>query len=215
MNKPLGRTWLAASIALIAAVSAGTVNAQTQQQGDDQEVIEEIVTVGIRGSIQRAIDFKQNSDSIVEAVSAEDLGRLPDTSIADAISRLPGLTSQRAEGRASAISLRGTDPGFTTALLNGREQVSTGDNRSVEFDQYPSELLNSVLVYKTPDASLVGQGLAGTIDLRTVRPLEYGRTAFAANIRGEMNGNDDLGAGSDEMGSRSSFSSIDQFNDCL
>lgn len=213
MNKPLGRTWLAASIALIAAVSAGTVNAQAQQQGDDQEVIEEIITTGIRGSIQRAIDFKQSSDSIVEAVSAEDLGRLPDTSIADAISRLPGLTSQRAEGRASAISLRGTDPGFTTALLNGREQVSTGDNRSVEFDQYPSELLNSVLVYKTPDASLIGQGLAGTIDLRTVRPLEYGRRAFAANIRGEMNGNDDLGAGSDEMGSRISFSYIDQFND--
>lgn len=213
MNKPLKRTALATSIALIAAFSAGPVNAQTQTQSDDQEPIEEIITVGIRGSIQRAIDFKQSSDSIVEAVSAEDLGRLPDTSIADAISRLPGLTSQRAEGRASAISLRGTDPGFTTALLNGREQVSTGDNRSVEFDQYPSELLNAVLVYKTPDASLVGQGLAGTIDLRTVRPLEYGRRAFAANIRGEMNGNDDLGAGSDEMGSRISFSYIDQFND--
>jgi len=213
MNKPLRRFPLAVSIALIAAVSAGTVNAQTQAQGADDEVIEEIITTGIRGSIQRAIDLKQTSNSIVEAVSAEDLGRLPDTSIADAISRLPGLTSQRAEGRASAISLRGTDPGFTTALLNGREQVSTGDNRSVEFDQYPSELLNSVLVYKTPDASLIGQGLAGTIDLRTVRPLEYGRTAFAANIRGEMNGNDDLGAGSDEMGSRISFSYIDQFND--
>ncbi|MGB5511068.1 MAG: TonB-dependent receptor plug domain-containing protein, partial [Woeseiaceae bacterium] len=213
MNKPLRRTWLAVSIALAAAISAGTVSAQTQSQGAGQEVIEEVITVGIRGSIQRAIDLKQASDSIVEAISAEDLGRLPDTSIADAISRLPGLTSQRAEGRASAISLRGTDPGFTTALLNGREQVSTGDNRSVEFDQYPSELLSSVLVYKTPDSSLVGQGLAGTIDLRTVRPLDYGNRAFAVNIRGEMNGNDDLGAGSDEMGSRISFSYIDQFND--
>ena len=205
---------IAISLAVaIAAASAGTVNAQSQPQNDDSDVIEEIVTTGIRGSIQRAIDLKQSSDSIVEAVSAEDLGRLPDTSIADAISRLPGLTSQRAEGRASAISLRGTDPGFTTALLNGREQVSTGDNRSVEFDQYPSELLSSVLVYKTPDSSLVGQGLAGTIDLRTVRPLDYGNRAFAVNIRGEMNDNDDLGAGSDEMGSRISFSYIDQFND--
>ena len=213
MNKLPGRIRFAASIALIAAVSAGTVNAQAQSQSADEEVIEEIVTTGIRGSIQRAIDLKQTSNSIVEAVSAEDLGRLPDTSIADAISRLPGLTSQRAEGRASAISLRGTDPGFTTALLNGREQVSTGDNRSVEFDQYPSELLNTVLVYKTPDSSLVGQGLAGTIDLHTVRPLDYGNMALAVNIRGEMNSNDDLGAGSDEMGSRISFSYIDQFND--
>ena len=213
MNIPLRRTPLALSIALIAAVAAGTFSAQAQAQSGDQEVIEEIVTTGIRSSIQRAIDLKQTSDSIVEAVSAEDLGRLPDTSIADAISRLPGLTSQRAEGRASAVSLRGTDPGFTTALLNGREQVSTGDNRSVEFDQYPSELLNTVLVYKTPDAKLIGQGLAGTIDLRTVRPLDYGNRAFAVNIRGEMNGNDDLGAGSDEMGSRISLSYIDQFAD--
>ncbi|MBT8108083.1 MAG: TonB-dependent receptor [Gammaproteobacteria bacterium] len=211
MNKPLRRTGLAVSIALVAAFSAGTVNAQSQ--GADDEVIEEIITTGIRGSIQRAIDFKQSSNSIIEAVSAEDLGRLPDTSIADAISRLPGLTSQRAEGRASAVSLRGTDPGFTTALLNGREQVSTGDNRSVEFDQYPSELLNAVLVYKTPDSGLVGQGLAGTIDLRTVRPLDYGNRAVAINVRGEMNGNDNLGADSDEMGSRISFSYIDQFAD--
>lgn len=199
--------------AALAAVSFGTVNAQSESQSDEPEVLEEIVVTGIRGSIQRAIDMKQTANSIVEAVSAEDLGRLPDTSIADAISRLPGLTSQRAEGRASAISLRGTDPGFTTALLNGREQVSTGDNRSVEFDQYPSELLSSVLVYKTPDSKLVGQGLAGTIDLRTVRPLDYGKTAFAVNIRGEVNGNDDLGADSDDNGSRVSISYIDQFND--
>jgi TonB-dependent receptor len=209
----------ALSLAFVfAAVNAGTVNAQTQSQSAEpevanEEVIEEIITTGIRSSIQRAIDLKQTSNSIVEAVSAEDLGRLPDTSIADAISRLPGLTSQRAEGRASAISLRGTDPGFTTALLNGREQVSTGDNRSVEFDQYPSELLSSVLVYKTPDSNLMGQGLAGTIDLRTVRPLDYRNRTMAFNVRGEMNGNDSLGADSDEMGSRISFSYIDQFKD--
>ncbi len=60
-------------------------------------------------------------------------------------------------------------------LLNGREQVSTGDNRGVEFDQYPSEILSGVLVYKTPDAALIGQGLAGTADLQTIRPLKYGR----------------------------------------
>jgi iron complex outermembrane recepter protein len=175
--------------------------------------LEEIVVTGIRASIESAIAVKQESMSIVEAISAEDIGKLPDTSIAESISRLPGLTSQRAEGRASAISLRGTDPGFTTALLNGREQVSTGDNRSVEFDQYPSELLNQVIVYKTPDSQLVGQGLAGTIDLRTVRPLDYGRRAVVMNVRGEMNSNDDLGANSDSDGFRASFSYIDQFMD--
>ena len=175
--------------------------------------METVIVTGIRAGLQDAITLKRENFSIVEAVSAEDIGKLPDTSIAESISRLPGLTSQRAEGRASAISLRGTDPGFTTALMNGREQVSTGDNRSIEFDQYPSELLSAVVVYKTPDAQLVGQGLAGTIDLRTTRPLEYGRQAAVFNIRGEMNSNSDLGADSDDMGFRASFSYIDQFLD--
>jgi TonB-dependent receptor len=191
------------------ALNASAQTAQTADAGEPDT----IVVTGIRHGIEDAIALKRTSNSIVEAVSAEDIGKLPDTSIADSISRLPGLTSQRAEGRASAISLRGTDPGFTTALLNGREQVSTGDNRSIEFDQYPSELLSAVVVYKTPDAQLVGQGLAGTIDLRTTRPLEYGRRATVFNIRGEQNSQNDLGADSTDMGYRASFSYIDQFFD--
>ncbi len=198
----------AVAIAVAAALAAPAVTwAQSATE------LKEITVTGIRAGIEDAIEAKRLSGSIVEVVSSEDIGKLPDTSIAESISRLPGLTSQRAEGRASAISLRGTDPGFTTALLNGREQVSTGDNRSVEFDQYPSELLSSVLVYKTPDSQVVGQGLAGTIDLRTVRPLDYGRQAMALNVRGEMNSNDNLGADSDDQGSRISFSYVDQFAD--
>ena len=191
-------------------LSVGTTTVTMAAEGDN---IEEVVVTGIRHGIEDAIEIKKDNGSIVEAISAEDIGKLPDTSIADSISRLPGLTSQRAEGRASAISLRGTDPGFTTALLNGREQVSTGDNRSIEFEQYPSELLSSVVIYKTPDSGLIGQGLAGTIDLRTTRPLNYGRRTMAFNLRGEANSHDDLGADSDEKGYRASFSYIDQFAD--
>ncbi|HWK48466.1 MAG TPA: TonB-dependent receptor plug domain-containing protein, partial [Steroidobacter sp.] len=199
---------------LLATVAASAQDvASSSNEANSKDVLETILVTGIRQGLVDAITLKRDSGSIVEAVSAEDIGKLPDTSIADSISRLPGLTAQRAEGRASAISLRGTDPGFTTALLNGREQVSTGDNRSVEFDQYPSELLSSVVVYKTPDAALVGQGLAGTIDLRTTRPLEHGRRALAFNIRGERNSQGDLGADSKEDGYRASFSYIDQFFD--
>jgi iron complex outermembrane recepter protein len=194
-------------------LAAGGSTAFAQAAAPDDENLEEVVVTGIRAGIDNAIALKRDSSSIVEAVSAEDIGKLPDTSIAESISRLPGLTSQRAEGRASAISLRGTDPGFTTALLNGREQVSTGDNRSIEFDQYPSELLSAVVVYKTPDAKLVGQGLAGTIDLRTRRPLDYASRAVVFNIRGERNSHDDLGADGDEKGYRMSFSYVDQFLD--
>lgn len=204
-----------AAVSLVSGVAA-QADPVAQADTDKQAAGTEMPTVevtGIRYAIESAIAEKRNSGSIIEAISAEDLGKLPDTSIAESISRLPGLTSQRAEGRGSQVSVRGTDPGFTTTLLNGREQVSTQDNRSVEYDQYPSELINSVLVYKTPDAQLVGQGLAGTIDLRTTRPLDRDRRALAFNIRGERNSHDNMGGGADEQGYRVSFSYIDQFMD--
>src|SRR5207244_2495782 len=92
-------------------------------------------------------------------------------------------------------------------------KVKEDSGRSIEFDQYPSELLSSVVVYKTPDARLIGQGLAGTIELRTMRPLEYGRRAVAFNVRGERNSNSSLGADSTDKGYRASFSYIDQYAD--
>jgi TonB-dependent receptor len=175
--------------------------------------LNEVVVVGVRAAIENAISVKKNLDEIVEVVSAEDIGKLPDTSIAESISRLPGLTSQRSDGRASDISIRGTDPQFATGLLNGREQVSTGDNRNIEYDQYPAELISQVIVYKTPQASLIGQGLSGTIALETTRPLEYGHTAVALNARGEKNSDANLGSDSKNDGYRFSLSYIDQYFD--
>jgi iron complex outermembrane receptor protein len=138
-----------------------------------------IVVTGFRASLQNAVNKKKRSDQIVESVSAEDIGKLPDASIGEAIARLPGITSQRLSGRADVISIRGFGPDYSTTLLNGREQTSTGDNRAVQFDQYPAEVINQVNIYKTPIASVVGQGIAGTIDLRTIRPLEYGKTVVS------------------------------------
>ncbi len=168
-----------------------------------------VVSSGIRRGIEDAIETKQNSTSIVEAISAEDIGKLPDTSIADSIARLPGLTAQRFGGRPQEINIRGFAGDFSTTLLNGREQVSLGNNRGVEFDQYPSELVNQVVVYKTPDASLVGQGLSGTVDLQTVRPLSFTERVVAVNARGDMNDRD----GDKRYGNRFSLSYIDQFAD--
>ncbi|WP_234413642.1 TonB-dependent receptor [Ideonella sp. A 288] len=175
------------------------------------QAAEQTVTVtGIRRGIEGAISVKKSSDSIVEAISAEDIGKLPDSSIAESIARLPGLAAQRVAGRAQVISVRGLSPDFATTLLNGREQVSTGDNRSVEFDQYPSELLSGVTIYKTPDAALVGQGLSGTLDMQTVRPLSFGSRTVSMNARYERNS---LGstANASANGNRFSVSYIDQF----
>ncbi len=187
-------------------MSSGLSYAQTAPEASS---LNTVVVTGIRKGIEDAISVKKNSDSIVEAVSAEDIGKLPDSSIAESIARLPGLAAQRVAGRAQQISIRGMSPDFSTALLNGREQVSTGDSRYVEFDQYPSELLSGVTVYKTPDAGLVGQGLAGTIDMKTVRPLDFPSRAFAINARGEKLGEGLSTPGG--SGNRFNMSYIDQF----
>ena len=175
-----------------------------------QQAAQEVVVTGIRRGIESAISVKKNADAIVEAVSAEDIGKLPDSSIAESIARLPGLSAQRVAGRAQVISVRGLSPDFATSLLNGRELVSTGDNRSVEFDQYPSELLSGVTVYKTPTASLIGQGLSGTLDMQTVRPLNFNSRVVSVNGRLQHNS---LGSAADASanGNRFSVSYIDQF----
>ncbi|WP_028838794.1 TonB-dependent receptor [Thermomonas fusca] len=167
---------------------AGAQDARASvKKKDDAKNLDTVVVTGIRGGIERAIDIKKDSTSIVEAISAEDIGKLPDVSIAESIARLPGIAAQRVAGRAQVLSVRGLSPDFSTTLLNGRELVSTGDNRSVEFDQYPSELMAGVTIYKTPDAALVGQGLSGTMNMRTVRPLDYDKPVIAISGRWQRN----------------------------
>jgi len=202
----------ATSLALLFA-SAGLAQAQetTTNTAEQDSAVEEIVVTGIRASIENAIALKKTSTSIVEAISAEDIGKLPDNSIAESLARLPGLTAQRLDGRAQVISIRGLGPDFTSTLLNGREQVSTGDNRGVEFDQYPSEILSGVVVYKTPDAALIGQGLSGTADLQTIRPLKYGKRILSANARYEMNSEDKLNPDAKDTGHRISATYVNQF----
>ncbi|WP_334178245.1 TonB-dependent receptor [Pseudoxanthomonas sp.] len=175
------------------------------------ETLDTVKVTGIRAAIASAVETKNESTSIVEAISAEDIGKLPDISIADSISRLPGLTMQRVDGRAQVIHIRGMSEQFAGTLLNGREQVTTGDNRGVEFDQYPAELVSGVTVYKTPDASLVGQGLSGTVNMQTVRPLDFSERRIVFSGQGESNSLGDLTAGGDDKGYRVAASYIDQF----
>jgi TonB-dependent receptor len=218
---------LASATMMLAAAAQAQSNEQATQQADqaaapqDQakkrtgeekktQTLDVVTVTGIRTGIENAIATKKESTSIVESVSAEDIGKLPDVSIAESIARLPGVTAQRVAGRAQVISVRGLSPDFSTSLLNGRELVSTGDNRSVEFDQYPSELMSGVTVYKTPDAGLVGQGLSGTLDMHTVRPLDFDKPVFAVGARLQRNS---LGsaANADDDGHRINASYIDQF----
>ncbi|MFL6631103.1 MAG: TonB-dependent receptor [Massilia sp.] len=191
-----------------------TVSQSAQVTDANGNPVSQVTVTGIRRGIEAAISIKKNSNSIVEAISAEDIGKLPDATVAESISRLPGVTAQRdpSTGRAAAISVRGMSPDFNGTLLNGREQASAGDSRGVRFDLYPAEMLGTITVYKSPDATLMGQGVASTIDQRTVLPLDFGKRTVAVGYKriwtGEKNEAEGGGTG---KGYRSTITYIDQF----
>ncbi|MEO1420094.1 MAG: TonB-dependent receptor [Pseudomonadota bacterium] len=191
------------------AQEAETVQTVTEA-GDSEAVLDTVTVTGIRSSIADSLAAKRAADTIVEAISAEDIGKLPDLSIADSLARLPGVTAQRVRGRAQQVSIRGLGPDFSVALLNGREVVSAGNNRGIEFDQFPSELVSQALVYKTPDATLAATGIAGAVDLRTVRPLDFDDRRINASAKYVYNDNDVSNPDFDEDGYRLFGSYIDQ-----
>lgn len=194
------------------ALGAGAAAAQPATDSPTDEVL----VTGFKQALEGSVALKKKEESIVEVVSAEEVGKLPDVSIAESLGRLPGLATQRLNGRSNVLSIRGLGPDFSTALLNGREQVTTSDNRGVEFDQYPAELLSQAVVYKTPFSGLIGQGLAGTVDLRTVRPLDQSKRTLAFSSRYEFNEDGSLNPDAPSGGYRFTGTYVDQFlNDTL
>jgi len=203
---------LASPATKLLAQSPTTTNPDPNKKSEVVVLDTFTVTAGFAGSLAAAAEMKQASPVISEVIAAEDIGKLPDISIADSLTRLSGLTTQRLNGRAQAIVIRGMNGDFSTGLLNGRQQVSTSSGRAVEFDQYPAELLSSVVVYKTTEATLVGQGLAGTVDLRTVRPLSLSGRQVAANLFYEWTAMKPDNAGANRGGSRGTLSYVDQLD---
>lgn len=203
-------------LALVSTMSlvAGSQAVYAQQAGSD---IEEVVVTGFRSTVLNAIDTKRNADQIVDVVDAGSLGSLPDVSIADALGRIPGVTTVRDSGQSSQLNIRGMNGDFVQTTLNGREQASTSGytagSRWIAFDQYPSELITQAAVYKSPKASLVEGGVAGTVELKTANPLEAPNDHnFNANLR--MSYNDAAeNVGADEFGDRISFSYQGKFAD--
>ncbi|WP_394201484.1 TonB-dependent receptor [Shewanella waksmanii] len=188
----------------------GSEKNNASQQADEQigeEEIERIAVTGYSRSLIDSLNQKRYGDTVSEQLSADDLGALPDVSMADALTRLPGISAVRTGGQAAEINIRGMSGGFVFSTLNGREQVSTSGSRSIEFDQYPSELITSAAVYKSPKASLIEGGVAGTVELATASPLAIDKQhSFIANARGMYNDRADEVYGAQDYGHRLSFS---------
>lgn len=172
----------------------------------------EIVVTGYARSIQNATRSKKLSNEIIESISAEDIGKLPDVSIADALSRLPGVAVQEASGRAKYISIRGFGPDYTTATLNGRTIATVDDNRRFDYGQYPGDLFQQIDVIKTPSADLLNAGLAGTVNLQTYDPLTQKNSA-AINVQGGFGQYSPLNPEADNKGYKVSALYVHKFAD--
>lgn len=195
------------------ALSQEQIQEQAQEQENTPEITEEVVVVGIRASIQSAISAKRNANSVVEVIAAEDIGKLPEFTIVESLARLPGLSSGRDRGNGSGLSVRGLGTDLTGSLLNGRELATHNASRSPRFDQFPSELINGASVYKSPVANQMAGGVAGTIDLKTVKPLAMNERRVVLNANFEYQEIAADLADGESFGDRESISYVDQFMD--
>jgi len=203
----------AVSLAVAAALPGGVM----AQDANNDEYIEEIVSIGVRSSIMNGLESKRSSDVISEVIDAGPLGSLPDQSIADALGRAPGVTTIRDSGQSSQLNIRGMNGDFIHTTLNGREQPSTSGysehTRWNSFDQYPAELINQAAVFKSPKASQIEGGVAGTVELRTANPLDAPKQHNVV-LTARASYNDAAGDyGGDENGARYSASYLGKFAD--
>jgi len=187
-------TPIASAVAIALMSTVGAAQAQTAPadgaKKPEAQATETINITGIRGSVEKSLQTKRQADTHVEVISAEDIGKMPDKNVADSLQRVPGVTISSAgatEGgfdESDRVSMRGTNPSLTLTQINGHP-VASGDwfvlnqsdnaGRSVSYTLLPSELVSKVIVHKTSEASLVEGGVAGTVDIITRKPLEFGK----------------------------------------
>ncbi|GAB2494536.1 TonB-dependent receptor [Pseudoxanthomonas sangjuensis] len=195
------KTLLSAAIVTSLGLAAQAVAQEAPATADEAKQLDTITVVGIRGSIEKALDVKRDAKSHVEVVTAEDIGKLPAKNVADTLRELPGVTissSSASEGgfdEADRVSMRGTSPGLTQTLVNGHN-IGTGDwfvlsqvqtvGRSVSFSLLPSEIVDQVVVHKSSEAKLVEGGATGSVDIITRRPLQYADNFTASAALGAV-----------------------------
>ncbi len=172
---------------------------------DQADELDEVVVTGIRGSLQQSMETKRNATGVVDAISAEDIGKFPDTNLAESLQRITGVSIDRRNGEGNAVTVRGFGPGFNLVTLNGRQlpaaSVGTitgnsdnagaqGTSRSFDFSTLASEGVSGLEVWKTGNAAAPSGGIGATLNIKTIRPLESGNRA-SVGAKAVMDGGGD------------------------
>jgi iron complex outermembrane receptor protein len=162
---------------------ADTNDGATDVSGTPENTTEDIVVTGLRRSLQSAQSLKRNSDQIVDAIVAEDIGKLPDVAVSDTAARIPGIQVLRERGEAGSVLLRGLDRTFYTTTYNSRE-IFTAETRSVALQDFPAGGVSAIEAFKTSTANLVEPGLSGLVNVRSRRPFDFKGFEVAGSVWG-------------------------------
>jgi iron complex outermembrane recepter protein len=202
-----------ASVAL--AVSAALSASLNAAAADKDSTVEEIVVTGVRASLNDSIAAKKDDDHIVEVIAADNIGQMPNVTVAESLVRLPGINGARDRGNESLATVRGLGPRLTMGTVNGREIASSEPNRNVRWEVFPTEVVSTVKVYKSQSADLIAGSVAGTIDIGTVRPLEYKGPSFVGSAGAAYYDEGKGIPGYNSVGDRFSLSWVGKVNDDL
>ncbi|MEH6551507.1 MAG: TonB-dependent receptor [Pseudomonadales bacterium] len=182
------KKFLSSAIAL-ALIGTGTQAwAQENSEAAEEPRLEEVTVTGIRSSLKRSMDMKRNADGIVDGISSEDIGKFPDTNLAESLQRITGVAIDRSRGEGSRVTVRGFGPDFNLVTLNGRQMpTANSDNttgRSFDFGDIASEGISAVEVYKSGKANVPTGGIGSTINIKTHRPLDHPGLKFTFGAKG-------------------------------
>lgn len=176
-------TILLTTTAMMIAAPAFAQNAETGQDEAATQV-DEIVVTGIRASLQNALSQKRKADNLVEVIEAEDIGKLPDQNLAEVLENVTGIQITREAGVGRGVQIRGTDA--NRVEINGVSTVGSGSGRSgISFDDLAASMISSVEVIKVPEAKTIEGSVGGTINLRTIRPLDLKEPLIAFRAQSE------------------------------
>ncbi|MFT6731840.1 MAG: iron complex outermembrane receptor protein [Polaribacter sp.] len=161
------------------------VNTDAEAIENDEEAEGQVVFVtGIRGSLIRSMDMKRDAIGVMDAISAEEMGKFPDANLAESLQRITGVTVSRTNGEGSEITVRGFGPDFNLVTLNGRQMPGTGNTRSFKLENLSSEGVSALEVFKTSRAENPSGGLGATVNIVTTKPLASPGLKYSVSAKG-------------------------------
>jgi TonB-dependent receptor len=200
-----GSALAADEAAPIATAAAAVAPAAGQDQpasssGSGGNTVTEVVVTGLRGSLQKSLNIKRNASGVVDAISSEDIGKFPDSNLAQAMERIPGITVTRgatslgnvptSTGEATQITVRGFGPNFNETLFDGRQISSAIGNRSFDFSAVGADFVSEIDVLKTPDATLSAGAIGATVDIKYGKPFDHMGPRVSGSLSGSYSPED-------------------------